>query len=103
MFTRIKQLRQRITGFIHHIRFTQARVITGGMILLALLLLAILGWDTSLFLQSLSPLEPAILKESKQVTLAPSEIDDADRTLDLRQQQFNALLQSSTGTSTISF
>ena len=103
ILTRIKQLKQQAIGFIRHIRFTQTRVITAGIILLALLLIATLGWDTSLFVQSLAPLEATAIKESKQVSLSSGDIDEAIRILDSRQQGFNTLLQHTAATTTISF
>ena len=102
ILTRLKQITQKI-GFIRRIRFTQTAVIAVGMILLVLFAVAVLLWDASLFLQSISGLQPETATSSKQVSLATQDIDDAIHILDTRQQQFNALIRSVAGTSTISF
>ena len=103
IYIRVKQLSQKITGLVGRIQFTQSRVVIGIVIFLALLLLIILGWDTSFFFRSLSPLQPEVIKESKQISLSFSDIDEAIHILDIRQQELNKLLQGITGTSTISF
>ena len=103
IYRRAKQLSQIIIGPVGRIRFTQSRVVTGMVIFLFLLLLIILGWDTSFFIRSLSPLQMEIIKEPKQISLSFSDIDEAIHILDIRQQKLSKLFQNITGTSTISF
>ena len=103
IFTRCKQAARKMIGFIRRIRITQTVVITWGMILLALSATAVLLWDTSLFLRSISMLEPETAIPSKQVSLTTQDLDDAINILDSRQQQFNSLIRGVAGTSTISF
>ena len=99
---RLKQIIQKL-AFIGRIRLTQAAVIIWGTVLLVVFLLAMLAWDASLFMQSISPVQPEAAGTSKQASLATQDIDDAIRILNIKQQQFNLLLAGSTGTSTISF
>lgn len=102
IFTRLKQITPKI-GFIRRIRLTQTAVVAVGTMLLVLFAIAILLWDASLFLQSLSGLQPKTATSSQQVSLTAQDINDAINILDNRQQQFNALIHSTAGTSTISF
>lgn len=99
---RLKQIIQKLAN-IRRIRFTQAAVITWGIGFLVIFLIAVLAWDASLFMQSISPLQTETATSSKQATLTSQDIDGAIRILDAKQQQLNLLLKGSTGTSTISF
>ena len=98
----LKHITQKFT-FISRIRLTQAAVITWGTMLLGIFLIAMLAWDASLFMQSISPLQVETSTSSKQASLTSEDIDTAIRILDTKQQQLNLLLIGSTGTSTISF
>lgn len=106
MTTIFKNIFQKIPwkfSFFHRIRFTQTTVLTYGVLLLLVFIILILGWDASLFMQSLSSPQATTINESKKMSLTSQDIDDAIHILDQRQQKFNALLKGITGTTTISF
>ncbi|GEM_PF-3193767 len=85
-------------ALIRRLRLTQTAVLMTGIIFLAIFLVSILMWDGYLFMQSITPPTAAPIKNSKEMSLAPQDIDDAIHILDARQQQFNTLLKTTTGT-----
>lgn len=98
----IKKMFQKFQ-FLRRIRFTQIMILTYGVGALALCILAILAWDAYLFMQAIAPIESISIQESKKLSLTLGDIDEAIRIIDQRQQQFTALLEKTTGTTTISF
>lgn len=88
---------------IRRIRFTQASVLMGGIIVLIMLFLAVIAWDAYLFTQSVSPLQASATDQSKQISLTPQTIDEGIDILNQRKQKFDNILQNVTGTTTISF
>ncbi len=85
-------------ALIRRIHLTQTAVLMTEIIFLAIFLVSTLMWNGYLFMQSITPPTAAPIKNSKQASLAPQDIDDAIHILDARQQQFNALLKGTTGT-----
>ena len=102
IIARLKQIVQKF-AFIGRIRLTQTAVIKWGMICIITFLIALLAWDASLFMQSISPLQPETAASSKRASLSAEDIDDAIHILNTKQQQLNLLLTGSAATSTISF
>lgn len=98
----IKKIFQKFR-FLRRIRFTQMMILTYGVGALALCIVVVLAWDAYLFIQAIAPIESTSMQESKKISLTPEDIDEAIRIIDQRQQQFTALLQKTTGTTTISF
>lgn len=88
-------------SFLSRIHFTQIMILVYGTIALAMLLVAVLGWDTYLFIQSISPLEAVTISEPKKISLTSQDIDGAIRIIDQRQQQFDNLLKTTTASTTI--
>ncbi|MDP3769680.1 MAG: hypothetical protein Q8R40_01915 [bacterium] len=85
-------------ALIRRLRLTQTTVLMIGIIFLAIFLVGILMWDGYLFMQSITPPTAAPIKNSKEVSLVAQDIDDAIQILNTRQQQFNTLLKTTTGT-----
>lgn len=98
----VKKIFHKFT-FFRRIRLTHIAVLVYGTIALAIFAIAIFGWDAYLFIQSLSPPEPAEIQESKKISLTSEDIDEAIRIIDQRQQQFTTLLQEATTSAAISF
>ena len=98
----IKKFFQKFT-FLRRIRFTQIMILIYGVEMLVLGIVAVLAWDAYLFIQSSAPIESTSAQESKKISLTFDDIDEAIHIIDQRQQQFTALLQKTTGTTTISF
>lgn len=90
-----------VFAFLGHIRFTHTIVLTWGTLCILLIFFAILFWDATLFIQSLSQ-QSETQPTKTEITLITQDIDDAMMILNNRQQQFNALLPS-TATSTVLF
>lgn len=97
-----KKIFQRF-AFFRHIRFTHITILIYGTIALAVLVISALGWDTYLFIQSISPLEAVEIKEPKKISLASKDIDEAIRIINQRQEKFTTLLKATNASSTISF
>lgn len=89
--------------FLRRIRFTQIVILTYGMGVLAVCIIAVLAWDAYLFMRSIAPIKPATIQESKKISLTAQEMDEAIRIIDQRQQTFTTLLKEITSTTTISF
>lgn len=85
------------------IRISRTMIVTCGMFFLILLTFFVLGWDMFLFTQSFSFLKQKKIDALKQLSLTTQDINDAIHLLDERQEQFNAILQAATGTTTIVF
>jgi len=98
----VKKILQKLT-FFQHIHFTQIMILVYGTMILTVFAVAVLGWNTYLFIQSISPLETVEIKESKKISITSQNIDEAINIIDQRQQRFEALLKKTTGTTTISF
>lgn len=78
-------------------------VLVYGTAMLAVFIIAVLGWDTYLFMQSIAPLETQEILETKKISLTAEDIKEAIRILDERQEKFAALLKETNATTTISF
>ena len=98
----IKKIFQKFQ-FLHSICLTQTTILIYGMAILVVFVIAILAWDTYLFMRSIAPIQPVTVQESKRSSLTSQDIDEAIRIIDQRQQRFTNLLQEMTSTTTISF
>lgn len=92
----------RLASAIFRGRFSPATTLVWGICTIAILLVLILGWDTYLFMQSISPPQANDIVESK-TTLTAQDIDNAIQILDQQKVQFDTLLNQIMGTTTISF
>lgn len=89
--------------FFRHIRLTHMSVLIYGTAILAIFIIAVLGWDTYLFMQSITPLQTMEIQETKKISLTAEDIKEAIRILDQRQEKFAALLKMTNASTTISF
>lgn len=85
-----------------HVRFTQITVLAWGMVMVSILALCILAWDTHLFFQATAAQKIDTIPASR-TSINGKDIQDAIKILNGEQDKFNTILRQITATTTVSF